>query len=71
MSPRVGDCRRGCRQVVVKNDGWRRALKAIHAPPTTISSAPTSTVGGVLAGPIVASYTRPKGYMNTGALGRV
>src|SRR3712207_9044386 len=54
-------------EVVVKNDGWRRTLQAIHPPPITISSAPTSTVGGVLAGPIVAAYTTPKGYMNTGA----
>src|SRR5215212_3378545 len=40
-------------------------LKAIHPPPATSSAAPTSTVGGVLAGPIVASYTSPKGYINT------
>src|SRR5215213_4002641 len=48
-------------------EGLCIALQAIHPPPTTTNNAPTSTVGGVLAGPIVAAYTRPKGYMNTGA----
>ena len=48
-------------------EGSRIAPQAIHPPPTTTNNAPTSTVGGVLAGPIVASYTRPKGHMNTGA----
>jgi hypothetical protein len=37
-------------------EGRLRTLKDIHAPPSTISAAPTSTVGGVLAGPIVAAY---------------
>jgi hypothetical protein len=49
----------------VRAEGPRRTLKAIHPPPATNSAAPTSTVGGVLAGPIGASYTRPNGYMNT------
>jgi hypothetical protein len=48
-------------------EGRRRTLHAIHTPPITISKAPTSTVGGVLAAPSVIAYTRPKGYMNTAA----
>jgi len=39
-------------------EGRRRTLKAIHAPLITTSTASTSTVGGVLAGPIVCAYTR-------------
>jgi hypothetical protein len=46
-------------------EGRLRTLKAIHAPPITSSNEPTSTVGGVLAGPIVAAYTMPMGYINT------
>jgi hypothetical protein len=32
-----------------------------------MSAAPTTTVGGVLAGPIVPSYTGPMGYISTAA----
>jgi hypothetical protein len=45
-------------------EGRRRTLQAIHVPLITTSTAPTSTVGGVLAGPIVAAYTRLK-YIST------
>ena len=43
------------------------APKPIHPPPRAMSAAPATTVGGVLAGPIVASYTRPMGYISTAA----
>ena len=45
-------------------EGRRRTLHAIHAPLITTSAAPTSTVGGVLAGPIIDAYTRLK-YIST------
>jgi hypothetical protein len=44
-------------------EGQLRTLHAIHAPLITTSAVPTSTVGGVLAGPIVDAYTRLK-YMS-------
>src|SRR5919112_2468579 len=60
MSPRVGDWRRGCRQ--------ERGL-AQEAPdhPRPTYHYQQRTPGGMLAGPIVAAYTRPKGYINTAA----
>ena len=47
-------------------EGRRRTLKAIHAPLITTNAAPTSAVGGVLAGPIVDAYTRLE-YISTWA----
>src|SRR5215204_6687351 len=57
--PRLGRC-----PTTRAEEGRRRTLHAIHAPLITTSAAPTSTVGGVLAGPIVDAYTRLK-YIST------
>src|SRR5918993_5197317 len=57
--PRLGRC-----PTTRAEEGRRRTLHAIHAPLITTSAAPTSTVGGVLAGLIVDAYTRLK-YIST------
>ena len=57
--PRLGRC-----PTTRAEEGRRRTLHAIHAPLITTSAAPTSTVGGVLAGPIFDAYTRLK-YIST------
>src|SRR5215213_8124993 len=56
----------GLRPLAGSKDGAGRSRPSTP-PPTTTITAPTSTVGGVLWGPIVAAYTRPKGYINTAA----
>jgi hypothetical protein len=56
----LGGCQRTLGWAAAAPTGWAvvdrlRTLKAIHAPLIATSTAPTSTVGGVLAGPIVAA----------------
>jgi hypothetical protein len=67
-SPGVGYCTlgRAWTPTAWAAEGRRRTLQAIHAPLINSSTAPAGTVGGVLAGPIVAAYTRLK-YMIAGA----